>query len=129
MTKKFKKLLIIAEDVHVDTFGKENMAQALPKQGFMVTPTINNNIDNTVDNALDLILKIKNYIHEHDCPTLSMDISHLNILDASKVTVLCSTYHWAKYPNGEISWKINSPEIRELVKPLNLGNMKLINVQ
>lgn len=97
------------------------MAQALPKEGFMVTKPMNNTID--------LVQKIKNYIYEHDCPTLSMDISHLNIIDASKVTILCSTYHWAKYPNGEISWKINAPEIEEIIKPLDLGNIKLINVQ
>lgn len=83
----------------------------------------------TGDDMINLVESIKNYIHENDCPTLSMDVSHLNIIDASKVTILCSTYHWAKYPNGEISWKINSDEIKELVNPLNLGNIRLINVQ
>lgn len=81
------------------------------------------------DDMIDLVESIKNYIHENDCPNLAMDVSHLNIIDASKVTILCSTYHWAKYPNGEISWKISSDEIKELVNPLNLGNIKLINVQ
>lgn len=78
------------------------------------------------NNVIDIVESIKNYIYEHDCPTLSMDISRLNILDASKITILCSTYHWAKYPDGEISWKINSEEIANIVKPLNLGNIKLI---
>lgn len=81
------------------------------------------------DDMIDLVESIKNYIHENDCPNLSMDVSHLNIIDASKVTILCSTYHWAKYPNGEISWKISSDEIKDLVNPLNLGNIRLINVQ
>jgi hypothetical protein len=80
-------------------------------------------------NAVNLVESIKNYISEHDCPNLSMDISRLNIIDASKVTILCSTYHWAKYPEGKISWKISSPEIKELVNPLNLGNIRLINAQ
>jgi|WetSurMetagenome_2_1015567.scaffolds.fasta_scaffold1765216_1 anti-anti-sigma regulatory factor len=79
--------------------------------------------------AVNLVESIKNYISEHDCPYLSMDISNLNIIDASKVTVLCSTYHWAKYPEGKISWKISSPEIKELISPLNLGNIRLINAQ
>lgn len=78
------------------------------------------------NNTINLVNSIKNYIHEHDCPNLSMDISYLNIIDASKVTILCSTYHWAKYPNGEISWKISSNEIKEIIKPLNLGNIRLI---
>lgn len=81
------------------------------------------------DNPVRMVESIKNYIKNHDCPYLSMDISNLNIIDASKVTVLCSTYHWAKYPEGEISWKIASKEIKELVSPLSLGNIKLINAQ
>ncbi|MDD3437269.1 MAG: hypothetical protein PHC64_08975 [Candidatus Gastranaerophilales bacterium] len=78
--------------------------------------------------STNLVESIKKYISEHDCPVLSMDISNLNILEASKVTILCSTYHWSKYPNGEINWKINSNEVRELVNPLNLGNIKMITV-
>ena len=86
-------------------------------------------INETIKDAIILIESIKKYIHEHDCPNLSMDISHLNIIDASKVTVLCSTYHWSKYPEGKISWLINSEDVKELVKPLNLGNIKMITVQ
>ncbi len=76
---------------------------------------------------LGLVETIKNYINENDCPKLSMDISDLNIIDASKVTVLCSTHHWAKYPDGKISWKINSPGLNELVEPLSLGNIDFIS--
>lgn len=80
-------------------------------------------------NTVNLVESIKKYISDHECPELYMDISHLNILDASKVTVLCSTHHWSKYPDGKISWKISSKEINDLVNPLNLGNIRLINVQ
>lgn len=76
--------------------------------------------------SVDLVESIKKYIFENECPNLSMDISHLNIIDASRVTVLCSTYHYAKYPQGEITWKINSSEVKNLIKPLNLGNIKLV---
>lgn len=112
----------MSETIYVNTLLEEKfMAQAIFKKSFNVTKPINN--------ALNLVESIKNYIHENDCPNLSMDISHLNIIDASKVTILCSTYHWAKYPNGEISWKIASNEVKELVTPLNLGNIKLIKAQ
>ncbi len=77
--------------------------------------------------AVNIVASIKNYIEKHDCPYLSMDISNLNIIDASKVTILCSTYHWAKYPEGKISWKIASKEVKELINPLNLGNISLIS--
>ena len=86
-------------------------------------------INKTTKDAINLVESIKNYIQEHDCPDLSMDISNLNIIDASKVTILCSTYHWSKYPEGKISWLINSEEVKDLVKPLNLGNINLITVQ
>lgn len=76
---------------------------------------------------LDIVESIKQYINDNDCPNLSMDISHLNIIDASKVTILCSTYHWAKYPQGQVNWLINSPEVKNLIKPLSLGNINFIN--
>lgn len=87
------------------------------------------NISAFGSNIINMVESIKKYINEHDCPTLSMDISRLNIIDASKVTILCSTYHWAKYPEGEIRWKISSDEVKELINPLNLGNMRLITSQ
>lgn len=96
------------------------MAQAVLNKSFI------SNIKTT--NAIDLVENIKNYICEHDCPNLSMDVTHLNLIDASKVTIICSTYHWSKYPNGKISWKIKSNEIKNLIKPLNLGNINLITV-
>ena len=86
-------------------------------------------IKETFKDAITLVETIKNYIYEHDCPDLSMDISYLNIIDASRVTVLCSTYHWSKYPDGKISWLINSEDIKDIVKPLNLGNINLITVR
>lgn len=85
-------------------------------------------IPNDYNNFVEIVESIRTYILKNDCPKMSMDVSHLNILDASKITIVCSTYHWAKYPNGEIRWKINSDEIKNLVKPLNLGNIKLITV-
>lgn len=80
-------------------------------------------------NALNIVESINNYIRDNECPHLAMDISHLNVIDASKVTLLCSTFHWSKYPEGKISWKISSNDIKDLVNPLSLGNIRLINSQ
>lgn len=82
----------------------------------------------TKNNALDIVTSVKNYIFENDCPNLSMNVSSLNIIDASKVVILCSTYHYAKYPHGEIDWVVNSSEVKNLVKPLNLGNVNFTTV-
>jgi ABC-type transporter Mla MlaB component len=97
------------------------MQQAIPKEIF--------NISAFGHNTINMVESIKKYINDNDCPTLSMDISRLNIIDASKVTILCSTYHWAKYPDGEISWKISTDEVKNLVNPRNLGNIRLITAQ
>lgn len=98
------------------------MTQNLLEHKYSTSPIYRQN------NCLKLVESIKNYIFENDCSQLSMDISHLNIIDASKVTILCSTYHYAKYPQGEITWKINSNEVKNIIKPLNLGNIKLVTV-
>jgi hypothetical protein len=85
--------------------------------------------DECENDTVALVNSINDFILSHNCSELSLDISHLNIMDASKVTLVCSTYHWAKYPDGKINWKINSAEIEDLVKPMNLGNIRLITVQ
>ncbi len=81
------------------------------------------------NDLLKLAETIQTYITEHDCPKLSMDISHLNIFDAGKITALWSAYHWAKYPDGEITLKTDSEGIKTLTNSINLGNIKLVNAQ
>jgi hypothetical protein len=39
---------------------------------------------------------------------------------------LCSTKHFAKYPDGKINWKISSKLIEELNKDFELGNNSYI---
>lgn len=82
--------------------------------------------NNTCKDARNLVESIKSYINDNHCPRLSMDVSHLNIIEASQVAILCSTYHWAKYPQGKISWKVRSEEVKEIIAPLNLGNIKFV---
>ena len=82
-------------------------------------------IDGFSTSTEDVVNSVREYIEEHDCPDLSMDISRLNLIEASKVTILCSTYHWAKYPQGHLNLLIGSNEVRELVKSLHLGNVSL----
>lgn len=86
-------------------------------------------VDYKHSNASSLVESIKKYITEHDCPQMTMDVSHLNIVDASKVAVLCSTYHYVKYPHGHVNWLVNSPEVINLFKSLNLGNTELTIVR
>ena len=73
----------------------------------------------------EMVNDIRQYIEQNDCPNLSLDISNLNLIDASKATILCSTYHWAKYPKGKINLFTSTPEVKNIVNSLNLGNVIL----
>lgn len=99
-----------------------------PQEDYLNMSAMSNKfaIDSLKKGPEDIIESIKNYIVENECPSFSMDISNLNIFDASRIAVLCSTYHWEKYPNGEIKWFTNAPELKNIVKPLSLGNIKLV---
>ena len=57
-----------------------------------------------------------------NCKNLTVDISALNIIDASRCAVICSTHHFLKYPQGLIKWVIASKEVLNLVKPFSLNN-------
>ena len=76
-----------------------------------------------------LIESIKSFIFENDCPSLTRDISHLNIIDASRIVGICSAFHYAKYPHGEMNWIVNSSEVQHLTKPLSLGNVNFTTLQ
>lgn len=66
--------------------------------------------------------ELNQYIDKNTCPNLTVDISSLNILDASSVAILGSTIHYLKYPNGKINWLINSSKVKEYTTSMNLGN-------
>jgi anti-anti-sigma regulatory factor len=82
-----------------------------------------NQMDLKVDS---LIESVKDYIIKNDCNFMSVDISNLHLMDAMKATVICSTYHFAKYPTGKISWISTNKELKNIIKPLNLGNTEII---
>ena len=65
---------------------------------------------------------INSYIDKNCCKSLSVDISSMNVIDACYVSTLCSTKHFAKYPNGKITWKVSSQSVREFNHDLELGN-------
>lgn len=73
----------------------------------------------------ELVERIKNFINRNRCSELEADISLLNLIDASKTALLCSTYHFSKYPNGRIFWDLKDEQAVKLIMPLKLKNMEL----
>lgn len=85
-------------------------------QNYSVTP-IEKNTDKIIDN-------IKKSIRKSKTANMTIDISMLNLIDASKVATLASTYHFLKFAEGSINWVVNSKEVANMIKPLSLGNNK-----
>lgn len=70
----------------------------------------------------ETVASINDYIDNHFCENMSVDISSMNILDACYVSTVCSANHYVKYPNGKIKWKISSALVKEFTSRLELGN-------
>lgn len=76
---------------------------------------------------IDLMIdSLKSHIDNTDCNYMTIDISKLNLLEASKIAVECSTSHYLKYPQGRVDCKIKADNIKYLIKDLILGNMKFV---
>lgn len=69
---------------------------------------------------------LNSYIDTNNCTNITVDISALNILDASKVATLGSTIHYIKYPEGKINWIVNSAKVKDYTSSMNLGNSRFI---
>lgn len=65
---------------------------------------------------------INEHIKQCNCQNMTIDISRLNLMDACRVSTLCSTTHYMKYPDGKIDWVVNSKKVKDYTDPMNLGN-------
>lgn len=72
----------------------------------------------------EIICTLNEYILNQDCEQLKIDISALNIIDAMKLGVMCSTSHFTKYPFGSVEWIVKDIETKNLLKKLSLKTVK-----
>ncbi len=94
----------------------------------MVQNVIKNKyIDFNCGNSEKILDNVKNYINKFDCPEISLDLSQLNILDATKIMVLSSAYHYQKYPEGKVKCRVQSDSVKELVTTFVTQNLELLN--
>jgi anti-anti-sigma regulatory factor len=86
-------------------------------------------VQNTITKSSDKIIEnIKKSIKKSKSANMTIDISMLNLMDASKVATIASTYHFLKFAEGSINWLVNSKEVENVIKPLNLGNSKFTSI-
>lgn len=83
------------------------------------------NLDFPFSQVNEVIERIKGFINKNKCDEFEADISLLNLIDASRTALLCSTYHFSKYPEGRIYWDLRDEQTRELIAPMRLVNMEL----
>jgi len=65
----------------------------------------------------DVVKSINKYIDRHECKKMCIDISTFNIIDAAKISAICSAKHFSKYPFGSLQWVVNNKETRSIMKP------------
>ncbi len=94
------------------------MLQVCTKDTFLIV--LNSDIRN------ENLEKLNTYIQNSNSQYMTVDISSMNIIDASAVASLGSTMHYIKYPEGAISWIVNSTKVKEYTTSMNLGNSKFI---
>ncbi len=76
------------------------------------------------ENAMD---KFKRYINKYNCPEVTLDLCALNIIDALKVIVLSSTYHYQKYPKGKLKCRTNSADVKKFAQNFAVKNLELVS--
>lgn len=79
-------------------------------------------VGNYQSSVFEAINEAKDYISRNDCKFLCIDASGLNMIDAIKVCVLSSTFHFAKYCDGKIKWFVRDDNIKEQIELLRLDN-------
>ena len=84
-------------------------------------------LDLNCGNCEQILDKVQKYINNFDCPEMALDLSRLNILDATKVMVLSSTYHYKKYPQGKVKCRVQSESIKGLVSTFVTDNLEVFN--
>lgn len=93
------------------------MAQNITKSKFL---------DFNCGNSEKILENIQKYINKFDCPEMNIDLSKLNILDAAKVMVLTSAYHYKKYPEGKLKCRIQSDCVRNFVSGFEAVNLEVL---
>lgn len=75
--------------------------------------------------VFEVIDNIKNFILTQECAFLIIDISKMNLIDASKISILCSTFHFSKYPEGNITWRVRDLETQHTIRYMKLKNVAI----
>ena len=57
---------------------------------------------------------------------LTINISKLNFIEASRLALLNSTKCYVENPNKKINWIVKDEEIKKIIAPYKLDNMEIL---
>lgn len=57
---------------------------------------------------------------------ITIDISSMNLLDACKVSILCSTKQYMDNPKAHINWIVSSSSVADMASSMSLGNSSFL---
>lgn len=77
-------------------------------------------------NSEKVLNRVKNYIKKYDCPEITLDLTALNVFEASKIMLLSSAYHYQKYPKGKLKCHVASENIMDLIAGLAVKNLEIV---
>ena len=78
------------------------------------------------NNSAEILQHVEKYIEESDCKEMGLDISSLNIFDASRVILVSSAMHYSKYPDGKLKCKVHTEGIKNLISGYTTANLEII---
>lgn len=92
----------------------------------MVRKTESKYLSFDIPNSGKILERVRTYIKKYDCPEITLDLSGLNLFEASKVMVLSSVYHYNKYPDGKLKCHVASQNVINLVSGLTAKNLEIV---
>lgn len=92
----------------------------------MARKTENKYLSFDFSSSSKILERVKKYIKKYDCPEITLDLSGLNLFEASRVMVLSSTYHYKKYPEGKLKCHVASQNVLNLVSGLPTKNLEIV---
>lgn len=78
------------------------------------------------NNSTEILERVGKYIEESDCREMGLDVSSLNIFDASRILLLTSAMHYNKYPEGKLKCKVQAKEITNLISGFSTKNLEIV---
>ena len=69
--------------------------------------------------------KIEDFLVKCPQNRAEVDISTMNLIDATRIAILCSVNFFTKYPERKICWAVKDEETKKAISRLMLKNMEL----